>query len=227
MSHDRVQVLLVDDQTALREVLAYALEREPDIAVTGHVGTIAEARRCLARSPVDVAVTELDLPDGSGVELIDDLRRLRPLMQVLILTATADRYDLGDAVEAGAAGVLHKSAPLEEIVTAVRRLCTGQPVMEPTELVRLLHLAEEHRSDRQSAQAALARLTPREHDVLVALAHGLSDKEIAQQLHVSHETVCAHMVRMHRKLGVESRLQALIFAVKHGVVRLARSDLTT
>jgi DNA-binding NarL/FixJ family response regulator len=183
------------------------------------VGTIAEARSCLARNPVDVAVTELDLPDGSGIELISDLRRARPLVQVLILTATADRYDLAAAVTAGAAGVLHKTAPLEEIVTAVRRLCAGQPVVEPTELVRLLHLAEERRSEQQSAQAALARLTPREREVLVAVAHGLSDKEIAQQLQMRHETARTHMVRVLRKLGVDSRLQALVFAVKHGVVR--------
>src|SRR5215210_5736444 len=127
MSDDRVHVLLVDDQTALREALAFALESEPDITITGHVATIAEARRCLAQIPVDVAVTELDLPDGSGIELIDDLRQLRPLVQVLILTATADRYDLAEAVRAGAAGVLHKSVPLDEIVTAVHRLCAGQP----------------------------------------------------------------------------------------------------
>src|SRR3954469_16525946 len=160
MSDDRVQVLLVDDHTAPREALAVALESEPDVTVTGHVGTITEARRCLARIPVDVAVTELDLPDGSGIELIGDLRRLRPLVQVLILTATADRYDLAEAVMAGAAGVLHKSAPLTEIVTAVRRHCAGQPVAEPAELVRLLRLAEQRRSEQQRARTALARLTP-------------------------------------------------------------------
>ena len=220
MSDDRVHVLLVDDQTALREALADALEREPDVTITGHVGTIAEARRCLAQIPVDVAVTELDLPDGSGSELIDDLRQLRPLVQVLILTATADRHDLAEAVAAGAAGVLHKSAPLDEIVTAVRRLCAGQPVMEPTELVRLLHLTAERRSQQKAARAALARLTPREREVLVALAHGLSDKEIAQQLQMRHETARTHMATLFGKLGVQSRLQALIFAVKHGVVRI-------
>jgi len=220
MSDDRVHVLLVDDQTALREALAFALEREPDVTITGHVATIAEARRCLAQIPVDVAVTELDLPDGSGIELIDDLRQLRPLVQVLILTATADRYDLAEAVRAGAAGVLHKSVPLDEIVTAVHRLCAGQPVIEPTELVRLLHLAAERRSEQEATQAALARLTPREREVLVALARGLSDKEIAQQLQMRHETARTHMDRLLRKLGVQSRLQALVFAVKHGVVRV-------
>jgi DNA-binding NarL/FixJ family response regulator len=220
VSDEPVRVLLIEDQTVFREALAVALEREPDIEIVGQVGTITAARSCLARTPADVVVTELDLPDGHCSALIGDLRGARPLVQVLILTATADRYDLGEAVSAGAAGVLQKSAPLAEIVTAVQRLCAGQPVVEPAELVRLLRLSEQRRSDQQRARAALARLTPRERDVLVALAQGLSDKEIAQQLHVGRETVHTHMVNLLGKLGVESRLQALIFAVKHGVVRL-------
>ena len=222
MSDDPTRVLLIDDQTVMREALGVALAREPDVEITGMVGTIVEARSCLARTPVDVAVTELELPDGHCSTLIHDLRHGRPLVQVLILTATPDRYELGEAVTAGAAGVLLKSAPLTEIVSAVRRLCAGQPVVEPAELVRLLRLVEERRSEHQSAQAALARLTPRERDVLVALAQGLSDKEIAQQLHVSRPTVHTHMVNLLGKLEVESRLQALVFAVKHGVVRLGR-----
>jgi DNA-binding NarL/FixJ family response regulator len=220
MSDDLVRVLLVEDQTVFREALVVALEREPDVEITGHVGSIAEARACLAGAPVDVAVTNLELPDGHCSTLIRDLRRACPLVQVLILTETTDRYDLGEAVSAGAAGVLHTTAPLTEIVSAVRRLCAGQPIVEPTELVRLLRLAEERRAQQQSTRTALARLTPREREVLVALGQGLSDREIAQQLHVGRETVHSHMVHMLRKLGVESRLQALIFAIKHGVVHL-------
>src|SRR5918993_1405391 len=128
MRDDLVRVLLVEDQTVFREALVVALEREPDVEVTGHVGSIAEARSCLSHTPVDVAVTELELPDGHCTTLIHDLRRARPLVQVLVLTAGADRYELGEAVAAGAAGVLQKSAPLAEIVTAVRRLCAGQPM---------------------------------------------------------------------------------------------------
>src|SRR5215204_1963585 len=114
MTDEPVRVLLVEDQTVFREALAVALEREPDVEVTGHVGTIAEARSCLSRTPVDVAVTELELPDGHCTALIHDLRRARPLVQVLVLTGDDDQYDLGEALSAGAAGVLHKSAPLAE-----------------------------------------------------------------------------------------------------------------
>jgi RNA polymerase sigma factor (sigma-70 family) len=220
VNDDPVRVLLVEGQTVFREALAAALGREPDVEMVGLVGTIAEARTCLNRIPVDVAVTELELPDGHCTTLIHDLRRARPLVQVLILTGTSNHYELGEAVAAGAAGVLLKTAPLTEIVTTVRRLCAGQPVVEPAELVRLLRLAEEHRAQQQRARAALDRLTPREREVLMALAQGMSDKEIAQQLHVGRETVHTHMVNLLGKLGVESRLQALVFAVKHGVVRL-------
>jgi DNA-binding NarL/FixJ family response regulator len=224
VTDEPTRVLLIEDQTVFREALAVVLEREPDVEITGLVGTIAEARSCLAHTPADVAVTELDLPDGPCTDLICDLRHVRPLVQVLILTATANGYELGEAVNAGAAGVLDKRAPLAEIVTAVRRLCAGQPVVEPAELVRLVCLEEARRSEQESARMALARLTRREHEVLVALAQGMSDKEIAQQLHVGRETVHTHMVNLLGKLGVDSRLQALLFAVKHGWCVLARRD---
>ena len=220
MNDDPARVLLVDDQTAVREALAIALEQESDITVIGLAGTIAEARTCLARTPADVAVTELELPDGSGLDLIQDLRHQRPLVQILVLTANSDRFNLVHAVAAGAAGVLLKTAPLAEIVTAVRRLCAGHPLVDPVELMRLLQISTQHRTEQKSARAALSRLTPREREILAALAQGLGDKEIAQQLHISHETVRTHMVNLLRKLGVESRLQALVFAVKQGVVRL-------
>jgi DNA-binding NarL/FixJ family response regulator len=218
MADDIARVLLIEDQTVLREALAVALSREPDIEVVGLAGTTAEARACVARTPVDVAVTELHLPDGPGTELIRDLRRRQPLVQVLVLTSIADRYDLAQALAAGAAGALHKTAPLAEIITAVRRLCAGQPVAELGEILRSLNLIALRRAESQTARGILARLTPRERDMLAALAQGSSDKEIAQRLSIGRETVHTHMVNLLGKLGVESRLQALVFAIKHGLV---------
>jgi DNA-binding NarL/FixJ family response regulator len=139
---------------------------------------------------------------------------------VLVLTASATRMDVARAIEVGASGVMHKTAPLPQIVDAVRRLCAGQPVMDPAEMVSLLRLVHEHRMSHQKAEAALARLTPRERDVLRLLGEGLGDKEMAQRLHVSKETIHTHMVNILGKLGVDTRLQALIFAVRHGLVRL-------
>jgi two-component system, NarL family, response regulator DevR len=172
MADDPARLLLVENQTVLREALGVAISQEPDIEVVGLAGTIAEARARAARTPVDVAITDLHLPDGPGTDLIRDLRRRQPLVQVLVLTAVADRYDLAQALAEGAAGALLKTAPLAEIITAVRRLCAGQPVAEPGEILRSLNLIALRRAESQTARSILARLTPRERDMLTPLPRG-------------------------------------------------------
>ena len=220
MSEQLIRLVLVEDHTVFRQAMTMALNQEADLEVVGGAGTLAEARALLAQTPADVAVVDIDLPDGSGIDLIREEIKPGGLAQVLVLTASATRMDLARAIEAGASGVLHKTTPLPEIVDAVRRLCAGDPVMDPTEMVALLRLVNEHRMIRRRDEATLASLTRREREVLTLLGEGLGDKEMADRLHVSRETVHTHMVNVLRKLGVETRLQALIFAVKHGLVQL-------
>jgi DNA-binding NarL/FixJ family response regulator len=220
MSEQLIRLVLVEDHTVFRQAMTMALNQEADLEVVGGAGTLAEARALLAQTPADVAVVDIDLPDGSGIDLIREEIKPGGLVQVLVLTASATRMDLARAIEAGASGVLHKTTPLPEIVDAVRRLCAGAPVMDPTEMVALLRLVNEHRMIRRRDEATLASLTRREREVLTLLGEGLGDKEMADRLHVSRETVHTHMVNVLRKLGVETRLQALIFAVKHGLVQL-------
>jgi len=211
-------VLLVDDHASFRQPLAFMLDREPDIAVVGQAGTLAEARGML--TGVDIAVVDLGLPDGSGVELIAALHDANPNAQALILSAATDRQLIARAVEAGAAGVLHKSVGIAEIIDAVRRLAAGRQLFTTREIVALLELAGRQREQQREVLAALTRLTPRELEVLQALADGLNDREIAQRLYIATETARTHMVNILRKLGVDSRLQALVVAVRHGVVEI-------
>lgn len=218
MSERSIRVLLVEDHTSFRQALALMLAREPDLAIVGEAGTVAEARSLLAG--VDMAVFDLDLPDGNGADLIRELHVASPGAQVLVLTASAGRRDLARAVAAGAGGVLHKSAPIAEIIASMRRLWAGEPLHAPHELVALLREVGEEQARDRTVRDAFSRLTPREHQVLVALATGLGDKEIAVRLGVRQETVKTHMANVFAKLGVESRMQALIVAVRHGVVRL-------
>lgn len=213
-----IRVLLVDDHASFRQPLAFMMERESDMKVVAQAGTLAEARQNL--SGVDVAVVDLDLPDGNGVDLVRELRVSNPRGMVMVLTASQERLQFARAIEAGAAGVLNKSTGIGDIIAAVRRLAQGEALLSPMEVIELLRLAGEQREQTREARDSLARLTKREREVLQALADGLNDKEIAERLKISTETARTHMVNILGKLGVDSRLQALVFAVRYGGIEI-------
>ncbi len=216
------RVLLVDDHAAFREPLAFMFDREPEFEVVAQAGCLAEARRDLEL--IDLAVVDLDLPDGDGTELIGELRAANPQSMVLVLTASVDREAYARAVEAGAAGVLNKRARIMEVIAAARRLAEGKALLSGDEVVELLRLAAQRRERDHEARLAIEQLTPRELEVLQALADGLSDKEIAERLYVGSGTVRSHVVNIFGKLGVHSRLQALLFAVRHDLIDIVKSD---
>lgn len=209
---------MVDDHEVLREPLAFMFDREPDFEVVAQAGTLAEARDKL--EDVDVAVIDLDLPDGNGRDLLGDLRSASPRSLALILTSSSYRAEYARAVEAGASGVLHKSTRIGEVIGAVRKLLSGETLLSPNETGELVLLAQKQRLHAVQAQEAAERLTSREREILQCLAQGHSDKDIADRLYVSSGTVRNHVVNVLGKLGVHSRLQALVFAIRHGLVEL-------
>ena len=214
------RLLLVEDHASFRQTLALVFDGEPDFEVVAQAGTVAEAREVMGDSDADLGVVDLSLPDGEGVELIEDLRQANPHFAALVLTASLDRAEHARAVEAGAAGVLHKSADMDQILDATRRLAAGETLLSPEELVELLRLAGQSREEEREARASIEQLTRREREVLRALARGLSNKQIAEHLHMSVDTERTHMMNILNKLGVHSRLQALLFAARHGLVEL-------
>ena len=217
---EEIRLLLVEDHASFREATASVFEQEPGFEVVGQAGSLAEARKMLEEgaSEADVALVDLGLPDGYGGDLIKELRTANPRAQALVLSATLEQAEIARAVEAGAAGVLHKSADIEEVVEAVRRVRAGEMLLPLEEVVELLRFAGSHREQEQEARQGIAQLTPREKEVLEALAEGLDGKDIAQRLGISTVTERNHVASILAKLGVHSRLQALIFAAKHGVV---------
>jgi DNA-binding NarL/FixJ family response regulator len=160
------------------------------------------------------------LPDGSGSDLIKDLRAVSPRAQALVLSATFDRADVADAIQAGAAGTLNKTAHLDEIVDAVRRLRAGETLLPLEETVDLLRFAGERQQQEHDARQAIERLTPRELEVLQALAEGLDSQAVADRLFITLRTERNHIANVLAKLGVHSQLQALVFAVRHGIVEI-------
>ena len=219
---EEIRIMILDDHDTFRDPLAFMLQREPDLTVVARPRSLSEASGILedAEFAVDVALVDLNLPDGSGADLIKELRDSRPRATALVLSATADQRHLATAIEAGAAGVMHKSAPMGELVEAVRRLATGDQLLSQEEVIEALRFLTRERESHREARVASDRLTPREHEVLQALAEGSSDREIARRLHVGEGTVHSHVTNILSKLEVSSRLQALVFAVRHGVVTI-------
>ncbi len=210
--------MLVEDHATLREPLAFMFNREPDFEVVAQAGSLGEAREKLGS--IDLAIVDLDLPDGDGTDLIGALRDVNPRGMVLVLTANADREAYARAVEAGAAGVLHKTVRIQQVVDASRRLLSGNSLFSTEEIIELLQLAEQRRVRDREADRYVEQMTPRELEVLQALADGLSDKEMSENLHVGVGTVRNHLVSIFSKLGVNSRLQALVFALRQGIIKI-------
>jgi DNA-binding NarL/FixJ family response regulator len=171
---------------------------------------------------VDLAILDLGLPDGRGAELIPDLRAGNPGMRALVLSASEDRSEVAWAVELGAVGFLHKAASTDEVLDSVRRLRAGETLLPLEEVVDLLRFAGSRKEREYEARQALAQLTDREREVLALLAEGLEAEEIAGRLHISAKTERNHVANILAKLGVHSRLQAVVFAARHGAVEVGK-----
>ena len=222
MKEGQTRILLVEDHASFRQALAFMFEREEEFAVVGQAGSLAEARAFLNGSgaATDVAVCDLALPDGDGFDLIEEIVARDGKITTLVLSASLEPARFARAVEAGASGVLHKAAAIGDIVDAVRRLRAGEALLSPGEIIEMLRLVSRKRQEELEAQRAIGRLTRRETQVLQALAEGLDSKDIASRLHITVETERTHMVNILGKLDVHSRLQALVFAARNGVVEI-------
>lgn len=221
------RVMVVDDHASFRQPLVFMLDREPDLKVVAQASSVAEALETLgafeeAGETIDLAVVDLNLPDGSGSQFITELQASSMRALALVLSAHSDRFRLARAIEAGATGILHKSSRIEDIVDAVRRLRSGEQLIPPREVIEAVRLVSSERLRDQEVRLLISKLTPRERELLEALAEGLSDKEIAERLYVGVGTVRTHMTHLLAKFGVDSRLQALIFAIRYSLVEIDR-----
>ena len=215
-----MRLLLVEDHASFRQALALVFDYEDEFTAVSQAGSIAEAREVISAEPVDAAVVDLALPDGSGAELIREISNGNKNVSTLVLSASVDPAQFAEAVEAGASGLLHKSAGLHDIVDAVHRMRNGEVLLSPNQMIEMLRVVSRKRYEEQEARRCIERLTRREREVLQALAEGLDSKQIAARLYITFETERTHMVNILNKLGVHSRLQALVFAVRYGVVEI-------
>jgi DNA-binding NarL/FixJ family response regulator len=215
-----IRVLLADDQQLLRTGFKMVLGTEPDLDIVGEATDGAEAVEMSRRLLPDVVLMDVRMPRKDGVAATADIVAQKLPVRVLILTTfDLDEYVVG-ALRAGASGFLAKDVPAEELVAAIRTVAAGEAVVAPRILRRLLdRFAELLPDPNSSLPNRLSTLTDREREVLVQVARGLSNAEIAQVLMVSETTVKTHVGHMLTKLGLRDRVQAVVLAYETGLVR--------
>jgi DNA-binding NarL/FixJ family response regulator len=213
--------MLADDQALVRAGFRLILERAPDIEVVGEAGDGAEAAALAARLQPDVVLMDIRMPVTDGVEATRLIcgDRVTSRTRVLVLTT----FDLDEyvyaALLAGASGFLLKDALAPDLLAAVRTVARGDAVTAPSVTRRLLDRYVETASGRTTSADDLASLTGREREVLVLIARGLSNTEIAGRLHLTEGTVKTHVSRVLAKLGLRDRVQAVVYAYESGLVR--------
>jgi DNA-binding NarL/FixJ family response regulator len=213
-----ITVVLVEDHTSYAQALAAVIELTDDIEVVGRAQAADEAALVLAQEAPDVAVVDLDLPGAGGVDVLDDLRDRRADTAAVVLTALTDEAELGRAVEAGAAAVLHKSVDVTELLDVIRRVAGGGTVLAAGPTSSWLRALAAERERTWMARTIRGTLTPRETEILRLLAAGHGGEAIADRLVISADTVQTHIRNLLGKLGVGSRLEAVTLALRMGIV---------
>lgn len=214
-----IRIALVDDQALVRRAFSLMLSVEDDIELVGEASDGAEAIALAAAQAPDIILMDIEMPRMNGLDATRAIRADGDA-QVIILT-TFDRDDyLFEALEAGAAGFLLKNCEPEKLLEAIHIVADGGALLAPEVTRRVIEQAVAGKQPHAAGpHPALARLTQREHDVLVAMAQGLSNAEIASNLFVSEATVKTHVSSVLSKLDVRDRVQAVIFAFENGVVK--------
>jgi DNA-binding NarL/FixJ family response regulator len=219
-----IRILLVDDEPLLRLGFRLVLESQPDMSVVGEAGDGGGAVRQVAEVDPDVVLMDVRMPGMDGIDATRRIVREHGRSRVLILTT----FDLDEYVfaglRAGASGFLFKNVPPADLLSAIRAVASGDAVVAPSVTRRLLDAMADRLPDPRGDAAGdsdgrLDRLTDREREVLLQVAQGLSNAEIADVLSVSEGTVKTHVGRVLNKLGLRDRVQAVVFAYQNGLVR--------
>ena len=211
-----VRVLVVDDHQMFAQSIARLLGREPGILLVGVAGTVADGIALADAESPQVVLMDLELPDGDGLSATRSIRERHPEMQVVMLTGRTEDSVLVDAIRAGCAGFLPKSEAFHRLSDLIHRAAEGRPAMPPSAVPRLLSAMQTEAAPRRSSL-----LTQREVEVLELVAQGLGTDAIADRLGVSSLTARNHLQNAMAKMGAHTRLEAVVTAVRQGIVRVA------
>jgi two-component system response regulator DevR len=204
-----IRVFLLDDHEIVRRGIADLINREPDLEVVGEGATAAQGVSRIAATAPDVAVLDVHLPDGSGIDVCRDIRSANPAVRCLILTAYDDDDAIRSAVLAGAAGYVLKDIRGQNLLESIRRVAAGESLISAAVAKSVLSRLSEPAID------PLANLTERESQVLGLISDGLTNRQIGERLELAEKTVKNYVSGLLAKLGMERRTQAAVFGARH------------
>ena len=204
------RVLLVDDHDLIREGLRRAFDRTDDLVVVAEAGSVKDATQALADIEIDVLVTDLGLPDGSGLEVVRTARAGSATMGIVVLTMYSGDEQVLGAMQAGASAFVNKDDSADDVVAAARHAASAPRSFSANDLAGVM--------DRHMSAPPAPRLSPRESEVLALLVDGLSVGQISGRLFISDSTSKTHVAKIYEKLGVSNRAQAVMAAVRLGLV---------
>ena len=202
-----IRVFLLDDHEIVRRGISDLIESEPDITVVGEAGTAAEALRIIPATRPHVALLDVRLPDGSGIDVCRDIRSGSPDIRCLMLTSYDDNDAIFAAVMAGAAGYLLKEIRGSSLVDAIRQVAAGRSLLDPAVTGRLLARLR----DGAPQDERLASLSEREREVLGLISDGMTNREIGERLFLAEKTVKNYVSGLLAKLGMQRRTQAAVY----------------
>jgi DNA-binding NarL/FixJ family response regulator len=222
----RTRIVLVDDHALFRLGMRHLLEREADFEVIGEAEDARSAIDMAVDQNPDVVLMDLSLPSPGGIEATQRIKRQLPTTAVIVLAAAEDEDSLFDAIKAGAAAFILKEVNPADLVAIIRRVSSGEYLINdkvfsrPSVASRVLKEFRELAIYGQEAQPIFAPLSPREVEILDNIAQGMTNKQVAYALTISEQTVKNHMSSILRKLSVNDRTQAVVYAMKQGWIRL-------
>ena len=217
-----VRILVVDDHTLFRRGLTALLSRDASLRVVGDAADAGQAQRRAAELQPDLILLDNHLPGVSGVDALPALHQAAPRARIVMLTVSEDEADLAAALRGGACGYLLKTIEGDALVGAIQRAMRGTSVVSEEMTDKLVAVVRSAAAPPVPDEAAVARspleqLSPREREILRAIARGASNKEIARELGIAETTVKIHVQHVLRKLGFSSRVQAAVAATEHGL----------
>ena len=223
---ERVRILLVDDHALVRVGMRSILEREPDFEIVGEAEDGRRAQDVATDTNPDIVLMDLSLPAPGGIEATSRIKREIPSAGIIILAVDEDEEALFDAIKAGAAAFILKDVGPDDLVTIIRRVNNGEYLINdkvfarPSVASRVLKEFRELAVYGQDAAPVFAPLSPREVEILDNIAQGMTNKQVAYALSISEQTVKNHMSSILRKLSVNDRTQAVVYAMRQGWIRM-------